>query len=203
MYTIGSYSKKSTFCLDHIPFWAQSKEGTLQKEHIPKRVYSIFNTFQKANIPFWSHSLFITFQNEQIHKKNTFQKDHIPKIAHFKKDTFHLGHISKRAHSILNTFQKGHFKNYIHSKILDIPRPYTQATPSACLVQLAWQIYKLVCFKGCCKTGCMLWTWVWLLKHWIIPSVLPLRITTKTTTTHHLMLHWLNLIGCVFTDKLP
>ena len=84
-----------------------------------------------------SHSKKDTFQEEQIHKKSTFQKDHIPKIAHFKKGTFHFENIPKIAHFKKGTFQKekefDNLKNYIHSKILDIPGALTtQATPSAC-----------------------------------------------------------------------
>ena len=73
-------------------------------------------TFQKEYIPKRAH-----------YKKATFQKEYIPKRAHSKKSTFQKGHIQyskkstfqkehipKRPHSKKSTFQKGHISKRAH-----------------------------------------------------------------------------------------
>ena len=125
LYVDYMYSKKVTFCLEHIskmanfvlstfpfehipkghiPIWAHSKKSTFQKGYIPKK-----STFQIKHISFWSHS-----------KKGSVgfeQKEHIPKRAHLKKahskrhiqkGTFYFEHIPNHAHSIFITLQKRH-----------------------------------------------------------------------------------------------
>ena len=158
------FSILSIFRFKCIPKRADSRRAysdliTFHFEQSPKRAHSKKSIFHLKHILTRVHSILITFQEEKIHEKSTFQKYHIPKIAYFKKDTFHFEHIPKRTLSKNSTFQKGYiwkkfdnFKNYIHSKILYILGTLTtQAKPSACMVQLAWQIYKLVCFWGCLK----------------------------------------------------
>ena len=105
--------KKSKFCFDHIPIWAQSKKAHYKKDlNIPKRAHSVLNTFQKEQIPKRANSIL-----------NTFQKEHIPFWTHSKKGTFQKEHIPIWSHynSILITFQKGHIPKWVitfwsHSK---------------------------------------------------------------------------------------
>ena len=135
LYVDYMYSKKVTFCLEHIskmanfvlstfqkgtfpfehipkghiPIWAHSKKSTFQKGYIPKK-----STFQIKHISFWSHSKkgSVGFEQKEhipkrAHLKKAHSKRHILFWAHSKPCTFHFYHITKKAHSILSAFQKG------------------------------------------------------------------------------------------------